>query len=338
MIYTEIDYRLEAEQDPQRRRRLTQFLIEVIRGNPLFPVAQAAEIALQTDQLLDIYTLNDLAELTRQVQQMSVRPASEWKLLGYTPRSGARPIHLEIPREGPAPGPPRTEAHYLLQDMYLDPRAAPTAETGSADSLLDANRTWVRRVRKDAGTEAVYRHLEENLAWHCRAKLGNLWKVGAVANRSAGLGSASSRQRVNPSAVGRMPMSPQLNRHDAWYTFDINSSLGPEDIFAEICLCLASVLMGYSPQVWLNPYAIPLRGPLRLVECEAAGYIACGRLGAPHRKADTEFFRRHSDPGEELPGDLDWGRVLRTASAIEDLLRGDTAPVWLDTEAAPSGE
>lgn len=338
MIYTEIAYRLEAEQDPHRRRRLAQFLIEVIRDNPLFPVTQAAEIALQADQLLDIYALDDLAELTGRVRQMSVRPASEWKLLGYTPRSGARAIHLEIPREGPASGPPRTEAHYLRQDMYRGAGAAPAGEESTDGDLLDTTGTWVQRVRKDTETEEVYRHLEEDLVWHCRAKLGNLWKVGAVAKRSEGLGAASSRQRVNPSAVGRMPMSPQLNHHEAWYTFDINSSLGPEDVFAEICLCLASVLMGYSPQVWLNPYVIPLRGPLRLVECEAAGYIACGRLGAPHRKADTEFFRLHSDPGEELPGDLDWGRVLRAATAIEDLLRGDTAPVWLDTEAAPSGE
>ncbi|QGU08003.1 hypothetical protein COCCU_10420 [Corynebacterium occultum] len=339
MIYTEIEYRLDAEEDPQRRKRLEQFIIEVVRSLPLFPVEQAVEIALQTDQSLDIYSSANLQEVTQKAERMTIRPAGEWKLLGYTPQSGARPIHLEIPREGPVPGPAKTEAHYLFQDMHLEPSAAVLmGRNEQANALLSATHTWVRRLQKDFATEQVYRHLDENLVWHCRAKLGNLWKVGAVAAWSDQLGSASSRQRVNPSAVGRMPMSPQLNRHDAWYTFDINSSLGPDDIFAEICLCLASVLMGYSPQVWRNPYITPLRGPLRLLECEAASYLACGRLGAPHRKASTEFSRLHTDPVLELPAELDWGRVLRTAAEIEDLLRGDTTPVWMDAGATPRGE
>ena len=123
MIYTEIEYRLDAEEDPQRRKRLEQFIIEVVRSLPLFPVEQTVEIALQTDQSLDIYSSANLQEVTQKAERMTIRPAGEWKLLGYTPQSGARPIHLEIPREGPVPGPAKTEAHYLFQDMHLEPSA-----------------------------------------------------------------------------------------------------------------------------------------------------------------------------------------------------------------------
>ncbi|MGP6172607.1 hypothetical protein [Corynebacterium sp. A21] len=342
MIYTEIDYRLDDEEDPLRRKRLEQFIIEVVRGMPTLPVDQAVQVALQTDRLVDIYSCANLTQVIQKAWQLPLYAASEWRLLGYTPKSGATPIHLDIPREWPGTQSRQTEAHYLYQDMYQAPGMVAMIDTGSAHrgtggSVLSFTRSWERRLVKDAAARGVYADLEPGLPRHCIAMLGNLWKVGAVVDWSGELGNATSRQRVNPGAVTRVPLSPQLQRRAAWYTLDINDTLGTE-IFAEVCLCLASILMGYSPQVWHNAYVIPLRGPLRLLECEAVSYIVCSRLGAPRRRSCTEFFLTHSDAEEELPEDFDWGRVLRTAALVEDLLRGDTGPVWVDTGATLRGE
>lgn len=342
MIYTEIDYRLDDEENPLRRKRLEQFIIEVVRGMPTLRVDQAVQVALQTDQLVDIYSCNNLTQVIQKAWQLPLYAASEWKLLGYTPKPGATPIHLDIPREWPGTQPRQAEAYYLLFDMYREPGTVAMIDTGSESrgtggSVLSFVRSWERRMVKDPEAGRVYADLEPGLPPHCTAMLGNLWKIGAVVDWSGELGSATSRQRVNPGAAARVPLSPQLNRRAAWYTLDINDTLGTE-IFAEVCLCLSSILMGYSPQVWHNPYTVPLRGPLRIVECEAASYIVCSRVGAPRRRSSTEFFLAHSDETDELPEGFDWERVLRTAALVEDLLRGDTGPVWVDTGATHRGE
>lgn len=340
MTFTEIHRRLSDEEDPARRRRLEQFVVEVVRNLPTYPVDQAALVALQVSDVVDIHRCEDLTQVIQRAWRLPVYPESEWRMLGHRPMTTATPLRFETPRESPAAGEPTTEAHYIDRDMLRTPGVGES--TGSLPRPLrsatgDAVQGWSRRVVHDAGAADIYADLQAELPAHSVAMLGNLWKIGAVAEWAEGLGSATSRQRVNPAAVSRIPTGPALPHRDAWYLLELNRQLGPE-VFAEICLCVASILSGYSPQVWENPYVIRRRGPMRIIECEAAGYIAGGRLGGPRRRTCTEWFRLHSGNDEPLPGEFRWDLVLHTAARVEDLLRGDTEPVWMEAEAALGGD
>lgn len=342
MMFAEIDHRLRAEEDPARRNRLGQFVVEVTRALPNHPVDHAAYAGLQLAELLDIDRCENLTQVIQKAWRLPLYPESEWRLLGHLPMTTATAIYFEVPRENPSGEEFATEAHYLHQDMIHAPGAPPCDATEPLPSALGPRRAdtifdWSRRVVHDPAAAEIYAGFQPDLPAHTVAMLGNLWKIGAVARWSPDLGSATSRQRVNPGAVAGFPGGPGLSRRDAWYHLDINPDLG-RDVFAEICLCVASILSGYSPQVWENPYVIRRRGPMRIVECEAAGYIACGRLGAPRRQARTEWFSRHSENREPLPEDFQWELVLETAARVEDLFRGDTGPVWSEAKAALDGE
>ncbi len=344
MTYAEIHQQIRAEDDPDRRKRLGQFVVEVVRAHPAYPVAQAAMIALQADELADIHHCRDLDDLIHRAERLSVRPESEWRLLGHVPLATATPLQLEVPREGPAAGRASTEPHYAHRDMAHAADAPPCEETDPARWFPEpagagatAPDGWARRVVDDAVTARVYRDLHAELPAHSAAMLGNLWRIGAVAAWADDLGGATSRQKVNPRAVSGIPTGPALTRRDAWYHLDLNPDLGRE-VFAEICLCMASILAGYSPQVWENPYVIPRRGKLRIIECEAAGYIAAARLASPPRETGTDWVELHADSHAPLPEGFRWDLVLRTAARVEDLLRGDAAPVWVQVEAALDGD
>lgn len=342
MLFTEIDHYLEQETDPLRRRRYEQFLIEVARGMPVLSIEQTVQVALQAFDVIDIEGCDNLTQVIQRAWRLPLRPLSEWQVMGYHAKTTATPILLATPHEGPGFGLGEPEAHYLAQDMTGAHGRSPELHvdllnTVRGSAAIGTVRSWERRLIADPEAAAVYTGFHDDLPAHCVAMLGNLWKLGAVADWSGELGSATSRQRVNPSAVTGVPKSAQLTRRNAWYHLDLNDTLG-RDAFAEICLCVASILAGYSPQVWHNPYVVPRQGPLRMIECEAASYIACGRLGAPRRRSNTEFFQAHAESHEPLPEGFDWDRVLSTAAQIEDLMRGDTEPVWSAAEARPGGE
>lgn len=342
MLFTEISHYLEQESDPLRRRRYEQFLIEVARGMPSLSIEQTVQVALQAFDPVGIEDCENLTQVIQQAWRLPLRPLSEWQVMGYHAKTTATPILLETPREGPGFLPGEPEAYYLARDMVGAHGRSPAPHddllnTGRNSPVMDTVRSWERRLIADPNAAAAYTGFHDDLPPHTVSMLGNLWKLGAVADWSTELGSATSRQRVNPPAVNGVPKNAQLSRRDAWYHLDLNDTLGRE-VFAEISLCVASILAGYSPQVWHNPYVVPRQGPLRMIECEAASYIVCGRLGAPRRRSITEFFQAHAQSAEPLPEGFDWNRVLTTAAQIENLMRGDTEPVWSTAEAHPRGE
>lgn len=331
MLFAEINDRLEQEDDPVRRTRLEQFLIEAARGMPALSVNHAAQVALQAFDLLQIEDCENLTQVIQSAWRLPIHPASEWQVLGYQPMTNATAISLDVPREGPEFSRSGREPYYLLRQV-IGSNGQPPADSeplhaGRGMAGVDASRSWERRQATDGAAAQVYGGFHDELRPHTVAMLGNLWKIGAVLGWSEDLGSATSRQRVNPPAVNSLPFGPHLSRRDAWYHLDLNSGLG-RDVFAEICLCVSSILAGYSPQVWHNPYFVPHQGPMRMVEIEAAGYIACSRLGAPRRRSCTEWLLAHSDPDVPLSEEFDWELVLSTAAGVEDLMRGDTEPVW----------
>lgn len=342
MLFTEIDQYLEQESDPQWRVRYEQFLIEVARGMPALTIEQTVQVALQTFDLLGVDQCESLTQVIQRAWRLPLRPLSEWQVMGYHAKTTATPILLDTPQEAPGHHPGEPEAHYLAQDMTGAHGRSPAPHddllgSGAGSAAMDTSRSWERRLIADPDAATAYTGFSTELPAHTLAMLGNLWKLGAIADWSNELGSATSRQRVNPPAVNGVPKNAHLNRRDAWYHLDLNDSLG-RDAFAEISLCVASILAGYSPQVWHNPYVIPRKGGLRMVECEAASYIVCSRLGAPRRRSVTEFFQAHTASDEPLPEGFSWERVLSTASQLEDLMRGDTEPVWTAAEARPGGE
>ncbi|MGD7002106.1 hypothetical protein [Corynebacterium halotolerans] len=342
MLFAEIDRRLDLEEHPLRRTRLEQFLIEAVRGMPTLNVGQAVRVALQVFDLIDMDRCDNLTQVIQHAWRLPVHPASEWQMMGYRPMTTATPIILDTPREGPVLRENEPEPYYILREMIDAKGHTPVTRreplhTARGTTAVDSAHSWERRRVMDPDSANVYASFHGEFPRHILAMLGNLWKIGAVATWSSELGNATSRQRVNPAGVTSHPKGPHLDRRDAWYHLDISSRLG-RDGFAEICLCVASILSGYSPQVWHNPYVIPQQGPLRMVEIEAASYIVCGRLGAPRRRSSTEWYQAHAKSEEPLPEGFRWDLVLGAATQLEDLLRGDSAPVWTNTGAPLHGE
>lgn len=310
--------------DLQLRARTDQFTAELVRAMPQLTVPQAVSAAMQLVDAVEISRHEDFGAVIGMVSQLQLRPASEWEFFGYEPKPDAAVVRLEMPQEG-REGRNRIqfEDHYLASDMK---------RIHHSQVHLPAYRDAVGGWRKRLGyvTEPSMAYLEFGTGRPLRRieMLGNLWKIGAVATWEHDWEGATSWCYIdNRPETGAEPYL-MMSELDAWYRLRIHHEVG-RDGFVEIARCLGEIFCGYIDQLWGRPVpAGSLRGP----ESEAAAYIALERLWVPMRSKRTEWFHKYVS-GEPMPDEFRWNVVFEAAAQIEDLLRGDTAPVTVTATA-----
>lgn len=327
VIFNSVQARLQQEKDPERKARLGQFIVEVIRHMPQLTLSQAASTALQIADSVEFHTHEDHASLVQLIQGLQVRSAMEWHAFGYEPKKDAVPITLDTPRENPgkAPLPPNAEAHYLREHTQRAPRLnEETTPIQHLPSYRDSATAW--RKRLGYATEPNMSYMEFGAGRPVRRieMLGNLWKIGVVATwEREWEGETSWCMITHEPESGEQPF-PMMSELDCWYHLRIHHSV-ERDGFAEIARCLGEIFTGYHPQLWDGEE--PGRsGQLRGPESEAAGYIALERLWVPMRSRRTAWYRDFV-AGKPMPDEFRWDVVVAAAEQIEDLLRGDTRPV-----------
>lgn len=302
--------------------RTQQFTAEFVRATPQLPVAQAVSAALQLADSLDLPRYEDFGALVGLANSLQLRPAFEWELFGYEPIDGAVPVRLEVPHE------PGRDQRIRFEDHYLSIHMRRVHPPGV--HLFDYRDTvggWRKRLGYTTRPSLDYTEFAEAAAnrplpMRRVEMLGNLWKIGAVATWET-----EREGQTSWSHVGRHPLPgesphPQMTEHDAWYSIRIHPDIG-RDVIVEIARCLAEIYLGYVEKLWEAPEEPGGQcGP----ESEAAAYIALERLWIPQRSRRTDWYRRYV-AGERMAQEFRWDAVYRAAQQVEDLLRGDTAPV-----------
>ena len=302
--------------------RTQQFTAELVRATPQLSVAQAVSAALQVADSLDLPRYEDFGALVGLVNSLQLRPAFEWELFGYEPTEKAVPIRLEVPHETGRDPRIRFEDHYLsIHTRRVHPPGVHLFD------YRDSVAGWRKRlgyVTRPSLDYAEFTEAAANRRVPLRRveMLGNLWKIGAVATWEQEREGETSWCHVDQRPLPGESPHPQMTEHDAWYRLRIHPDVG-RDVMVEVARCLAEIYLGHVEKLWEEPAdADGPRGP----ESEAAAYIALERLWVPQRSRRTDWYHRYV-AGEPMPAEFRWDAVYRAAQQVEDLLRGDTAPV-----------
>ncbi|NLA57198.1 MAG: hypothetical protein GX859_13080 [Corynebacterium humireducens] len=308
--------------DLQLQARTQQFTAELVRAMPQLSVAQAVSAALQMADALDLHRYEDFGALVGLVKTLQLRPAFEWELFGYEPVDGAVPVRLEVPHE------PGRDHRIHFEDHYLSFHMRRVHPPGV--HLFDYQDTvggWRKRLGYVTRPSLDYAEFAEaaanrRLPLRRVEMLGNLWKIGAVATWEREREGETSWCHVQHHPLPGESPHPQMTEQDAWYRLRIHPEVG-RDVIVEIARCLAEIHLGYVEKLWEAPEdSRAQRGP----ESEAAAYLALERLWVPQRSRHTDWYRRYT-AGEPMAADFRWDAVYEAAQQVEDLLRGDTAPV-----------
>lgn len=312
-----------------------QFTVEFVRALPQFSIPQAVSAAIQLADSLELSRFEDFGALVGMVNGLQLRPADEWEAFGYEPTEQAVPVRLEVPHESAAPVPGGKQrpdrgrdGRIRFADHYL---SAHTRRAHQSSVHLSSYRDAVGGWRKRLGyvTEPSLAYAEFTSAAADRKMpmrrvemLGNLWKIGAVATWETDWEGETSWCYVDQRPVPGESPDPMINESDAWYRLRIHPDVG-RDVIVEIARCLAEIHLGYVEKLWGAPVE---GGSQRGPESEAAAYIALERLWIPQRSRRTDWYHRYV-AREPMAAEFRWSEVFRAAEAVEDLLRGDTAPV-----------
>ncbi|QGU05246.1 hypothetical protein [Corynebacterium comes] len=321
--------------DLKQRAITQQFTVELVRAMPQLSIPQAVSAAMQLADSMDLPRVRDFGALVGLVNGLQLRPAAEWEAFGYEPTERAVAVRLEVPHEAAAPTPGKEhlperawDGRIRFEDHYLSVHTRRVHPPGMhLCDYRDAVGGWRKRLGYVTEPTLAYAEFtsaaaEKKMPMRRVEMLGNLWKIGAVATWEKDWEGETSwcyvDQRPSP---GESP-DPMLNDSDAWYRLRINPDVG-RDVIVEIARCLAEIHLGYVEKLW-GPTVEggTQRGP----ESEAAAYIALERLWIPQRSRRTDWYHRYV-AGEPMPNQFRWSEVFRAAEAVEDLLRGDTAPV-----------
>jgi hypothetical protein len=321
--------------DLKQGARTQQFTVELVRAMPHLPVPQAVSAAMQLAGSMELPRFEDFASLLTLVNGLQLRPADEWAAFGYEPTDKAVAVRLEVPHESAVPAkgkghlPERGwDGRIRFEDHFL---SVHTRRVHSSPTHLVNYRDAVGAWRKRLGyvtdpslayTEFTSLAVGRNIPMRRVEMLGNLWKIGAVATWERDWDGETSWCYVDQRPLPGESPDPMINEADAWYRMRIHPDVG-RDVIVEIARCLAEIHLGYVEKLW-GPEVEggSQRGP----ESEAAAYIALERLWIPQRSRRTDWYHRYV-AGEPMPAEFRWDAVFRAAEAVEDLLRGDTAPV-----------
>lgn len=308
--------------DLKLRARTVQFAVELARAMPQLTVSQARSAAIQLSDSMDLSRYPDFESLVGMVNTLQLRPVFEWEMFGYEPTEEALPIRLEVPHE------PGRDRRIHFEDHYLSTHVRRVHPPGV--HLFDYRDTvggWRKRLGYVTRPTLDYARFAEaaanrRLPLRRVEMLGNLWKIGAVATWEHEREGETSWCHVQRHPLPGESPHPQMTEHDAWYRLRIHPDVG-RDVIVEIARCLAEIHLGYVEKLWETPGT---DGAQRGPESEAAAYIALERLWIPQRSRRTDWHRRYT-AGEPMAAEFRWEAVFRAAEQIEDLLRGDTAPV-----------
>lgn len=308
--------------DVKQSARTVQFTVELTRAMPHLTIPQAVAAAAQLAESMDLARFEDFGAMVGMVNGLQIRPAFEWELFGYEPTDQAVPIRLEVPHE------PGHGQRISFEDHYLSTHTRRVHPPGvHLPDYRDCVGGWRKRlgyVTRPSLEYAEFTSAAANRTVPLRRveMLGNLWKIGAVATWETEWEGETSWCYVDQRPLpGEMP-TPQMTEHDAWYRLRINPNVG-RDVVVEIARCLAEIALGYVEKLWEEPGDTgSQRGP----ESEAAAYIALERLWIPQRSRRTDWYHRYVAL-EPMPIEFRWDAVFKAAAQVEDLLRGDTAPV-----------
>ncbi|MDO5511782.1 hypothetical protein [Corynebacterium sp.] len=308
--------------DLKQRARTEQFTVELVRAMPHLTVSQAVSAAMQLSESMELPRFDEFGSLLTLVTGLQLRPAFEWQLFGYEPVDQALPIRLEVPHE------PGRDQRIHFEDHYLATHTRRAHPPGvHLPDYRDSVGGWRKRlgyVTQPSLEYVAFTSAAANRKIPMRRveMLGNLWKIGAVATWESDREGRTSWCHVAGHPLPGQSPHPDMNEHDAWYHLRIHPDIG-RDVIVEIARCLAEIFLGYVEKLWDPP---PGEGSQCGPESEAAAYIALERLWIPQRSRRTDWYRRYT-AGEPMPADFRWNAVFRAAEQIEDLLRGDTAPV-----------
>lgn len=303
--------------DLKQRARTDQFIVEFVRAMPHLTVSQAVSAAMQLSESMELPRFEDFGALVGLVNSLQLRPAFEWELFGYEPVEDALPIRLEVPHET------GRDQRIHFEDHFLSTHTRRVHPPGvHLPDYRDCVGGWRKRLGYVTRPSLEYASFTSAIAnrkvpMRRVEMLGNLWKIGAVALWETERTGETSWCHVGAQPLAGESPHPEMTEHDAWYLIRINPEVG-RDVIVEIARCVAEIQLGYLDE--RSPGT--QRGP----ESEAAAYIALERLWVPQRSRRTDWYRRYT-AGEPMPGEFRWSAVWRAAEQIEDLLRGDTAPV-----------
>ena len=321
--------------DLKQRALTQQFTVELVRAMPQLSIPQAMSAAMQLADSVDLARIKDFASLTNLVNGLQLRPADEWAAFGYEPNEHAVAVRLEVPHEPAAPAEGKAhlpekgwDGRIRFEDHYLSIHTRRVHHPGThLCDYRDAVGGWRKRLGYVTEPSLAYAEFtsaaaDRKMPMRRVEMLGNLWKIGAVATWETDWEGETSWCYVDRRPGPGESPDPMLNEANAWYRLRIHPDVG-RDVIVEIARCLAEIHLGYVEKFW-GPAVVggSQRGP----ESEAAAYIALERLWIPQRSRRTDWYHRYV-AGEPMPGDFRWDEVFRAAEAIEDLLRGDTAPV-----------
>ncbi|GAB2511596.1 hypothetical protein CATRI_09550 [Corynebacterium atrinae] len=301
--------------------RTVQFSVELARAWPHLTIPQVTSAALQLAENVELEKIEGFEAMKGLVSRLQLRPASEWDLFGYAPTNEAVPIRLEQPRESEL-------SEIAFEDHFLSTHTR-RAHSGveHLPSHTEVVSCWRRRLGSATTPNLDYAEFTQQgfgrkIPLRRVEMLGNLWKIGAVATWEYDHdGETSWCYLDRRPATGERP-DPAMNEWNAWYRIQLNPEIG-RDVVVEVARCVAEIYLGYVDKVFGTPTdAGTQRGP----ESEAAAYIAVERLWVPPRSRRTEWFHNYTAREPMAPG-FRWEAVFRAAEAVEDLLRGDTAPV-----------
>lgn len=319
---TTID-RITKEQDPAIRGRVQQFIVETVRALPNLTTKQGASLAIQ---LLETLRFADSAGASRGsstsaygaqlpsfdalstlIADLDVRSDAEWRSFGFQPTEEAHPLLIAIPE---------------IEIFYRHTDVAPTSSESAAPSFHENQAMWRRRIGSVTEPNLIYKEFTgPGRAQRAVEMLGNLWKIGAVVTRDTQSRLGMCTQVYTP-VKGEKPI-PLMSEKDCWYHIQVSEGIGENQV-PEIVRCVAEIFCGYVAQVWTND-PIPA-GKLRIQESEAAAYIALARLDLPARTGNTTWSSSYLS-AQPLSPAFRWDVVLEASHQIENLLRGDTAPV-----------
>lgn len=300
---------VSTETNPRRKSRLEQLIYATASAWPHYPIAHAAQAAVQLARPMRVFELQSFEGVKHALHHIDLRPALEWDIMGFPESPDTLPILLSDLRDPLTPP--------LL--CHLNPRHAPLT-----DPHIDAS----RRRRGPFHATPSYAGFHPSFTDDTARMLGNIAKIGAVATWEKTLVDAASWAELPhpPVIVGDTPPST-VTPDNAWYQFRVGKHLG-RDAFAEIVMCLGHVFCHHVPQVWSTTCASQDADPTTmLIKAEAAGALAIARVGGPTRRGGSFFGDALLKEGTPLPAGFRLDVVLHAASEIEDLLRGDTTAV-----------
>ncbi|AGF71459.1 hypothetical protein [Corynebacterium halotolerans] len=325
--------RLLAARDQSERRRLEWFYTEVVVHLVTFPVDHALAIAEHHITHHGVPEAASLSEMRQVACTVNADTGEGWLARGFRLTEDAVPLRLPLPEIGGRMPVAALRNVYLRADVTTDLGETVTEYEAALAGELAARRRQVTSVTRES-TEH-YRRLTAELPLEHPELLGNLWRIGLVADL---VDDDAPLEDLLVSAHNRRPfitpVSPGMTLDEAWYTLPLQRSLG-DRAMTTICDTLIYAL---SRPVWrwTSPDHIHRIGGKHPWAHDCAAYVLCGRLGIAHRPTGhgRKWWGHYEDPASSFdpsPGGdrslerlkLDWDVAFRRTGQAEVVLRGE---------------